>query len=186
MNNINKNNLNENSIKKFELKKSFEKEKEKYNLNKKIEDEKFNEEVKSFKQKQKEEIESLEKELNELKQINKDLDIDNDDNDILLNNDLLEKLKIDIINEIKIKIKEELNDKIQDLDKNNEQNRLNKQNEDYINEAIKKEGIKIFNKLNPFFGEIMEKQKNLEKSWRWQEYTLCFSIKLFYVKLNKN
>ena len=165
INNINKNNLNENSIKKFELKKSFEKEKEKYNLYKEIEDEKFNEEVKLFKQKQKEEIESLEKELNELKQINKDLDIDNDDNNILLNNDLLEKLKIDIINEIKIKIKEELNDKIQDLDKNNEQNGLNKQKEDYINEAIKNEGIKIKNKLNPFFGEIMEKQKNLENKF---------------------
>jgi len=165
MNNINKNNLNENSIKKFELKKSFEKEKEKYNLNKEIEDEKFNEEVKLFKRKQKEEIESLEKELNELKQINKDLDIDNDDNNILLNNDIFEKLKIDIINEIKIKIKEELNDKIQDIEKNNEQNKLNKQNEDYINEAIKKEGLRIFNKLNPFFGEIMEKQKNLENKF---------------------
>ena len=165
INNITKNNLNENSNKKIELKKSFEKEKVKLNLNKEIEDEKFNEEVNSLKLKQQQEIESLEKEMNELKQINKNLDIDNDDNNILLNNDILEKLKFDIINEIKIKIKEELNDKIQDIDKNNEQNKLNKQNEDYINEAIKKEGLIIFNKLNPFFGEIMEKQKNLENKF---------------------
>ena len=162
-NNINNNNLDENTNKILGLKNSFDKEKEKYNLNKEIDVNKFYEEVKLLKQKQQEEIESLEKELNELKQINKDLDNDNDNNNnIFLNNNIIEKLKNDIINEIKFGIKEEFKGKIQDIEKNNDQNGLNKQNKDYINEQIEKKGNEIFNKLNPVFGEIKKKQINIE------------------------
>ena len=161
-NNLYKNNKQSNSDKEIlELKNILKKEISYLpNSNKEIEDENFDEEMKIFKQNQQKEIESLEKELNDLKRINKDLEIDlNDNNNIILNNDLIENLKTDIIKEVNSKINEELNKKLQEININE----LNNQNEKYINEQIEKKKEEINNDIKKSFQERMKKQEEIGK-----------------------
>ena len=89
-------------------------------------DDNIKEDVKRYKQKQEEEIKSLEKELNELKRLNNDLQNENDNN-IFLSNDLINNLKKDIINEIFLKIGAELKEKMKEIEKNiNQEELINK------------------------------------------------------------
>ena len=153
-----KNELNEKS-ETSEVKNSLREEMHRNNIS--IEDNNINEEAKKYKCEQEEEIKSLEKELNELKRINNDLENDNN-NDIFLSDNLIEKLKKDIINEIISKIKDELNEKIKEINKNINQEESIKQYEKGINEEIERKGKIVYSKINAPIGEIMDKQSKIE------------------------
>ena len=153
-----KNELNEKS-ETSEVKNSLREEMHRNNIE--IEDNNINEEAKKYKCEQEEEIKSLEKELNELKRIHKDLEND-DNNDIFLSDNLIEKLKKDIINEIISKIKDELNEKIKEINKNINQEESIKQYEKGINEEIERKGKIVYSKINAPIGEIMDKQSKIE------------------------
>ena len=153
-----KNDLNEKS-ETSEVKNSLREEMHRNNIS--IEDNNINEEAKKYKCEQEEEIKSLEKELNELKRINNDLEND-DNNDIFLSDNLIEKLKKDIINEIISKIKDELNEKIKEINKNINQEESIKQYEKGINEEIERKGKIVYSKINAPIGEIMDKQSKIE------------------------
>ena len=153
-----KNNLNE-EPETSEVKNSLREEMHRNNIE--IEDNNINEEAKKYKCEQEEEIKSLEKELNELKRIHKDLEND-DNNDIFLSDNLIEKLKKDIINEIISKIKDELNEKIKEINKNINQEESIKQYEKGINEEIERKGKIVYSKINAPIGEIMDKQSKIE------------------------
>ena len=153
-----KNELNEKS-ETSEVKNSLREEMHRNNIS--IEDNNINEEAKKYKCEQEEEIKSLEKELNELKRINNDLEND-DNNDIFLSDNLIEKLKKDIINEIISKIKDELNEKIKEINKNINQEESIKQYEKGINEEIERKGKIVYSKINAPIGEIMDKQSKIE------------------------
>ena len=164
-NNLYKNNKQSNSDKELiELKNILKKEISYLpNSNKEIEDENFDEEMKIFKQNQQKEIESLEKELNDLKRINKNLEIDlNDNNNIILNNDLIENLKKAIIKEINSKIDEELIKKLQEININE----LNNKNENYINEQIEKKKKEINKDVNSSFKERIKKQEEIGNKFK--------------------
>ena len=153
-----KSNLNE-KPETSEVKNSLREEMHRNNIS--IEDNNINEEAKKYKCEQEEEIKSLEKELNELKRINNDLEND-DNNDIFLSDNLIEKLKKDIINEIISKIKDELNEKIKEINKNINQEESIKQYEKGINEEIERKGKIVYSKINAPIGEIMDKQSKIE------------------------
>ena len=148
-----KNRFNENSYT-SEVKNSLRKNIEKV-------DDNIKEDVKRYKQKQEEEIKSLEKELNELKRLNNDLQNENDHN-IFLSNDLINNLKKDIINEIFLKIGAELKEKMKEIEKNINQEELIKKYEEYIDEQIRKKKESILHDIKAPFGEIRTKQKDIE------------------------
>ena len=105
-------------------------------------------ELEKYKKEKEKEVEDLEKELNQLKQENAKFDKVNDENDnILLSEQTIDKLKEDIIKDIENKINKTIQEKI-----DKEIPNIKKNNEIYIN--------KIYNKTIP--AEIM-KWKNIIK-----------------------
>ena len=105
-------------------------------------------ELEKYKKEKEKEVEDLEKELNQLKQENAKFDKVNDENDdILLSEQTIDKLKEDIIKDIEDKIDTTIQEKI-----DKEIPNIKKNNEIYIN--------KIYNKTIP--AEIM-KWKNIIK-----------------------
>ncbi len=105
-------------------------------------------ELEKYKKEKEKEVEDLEKELNQLKQENAKYDKINDENDnILLSEQTIDKLKEDIIKDIEDKIDKTIQEKI-----DKEIPNIKKNNEIYIN--------KIYNKTIP--AEIM-KWKNIIK-----------------------
>jgi len=153
-----KNSFNENS-ETSEVKNSLRKKISLNNIEKV--DDNIKEDVKRYKQKQEEEIKSLEKELDELKRVNNDLQNENDNN-IFLSNDLINNLKKDIINEIFLKIGAELKEKMKEIEKNINQEELIKKYEEYIDEQIRKKKESILHDIIAPFGEIRQKQKDIE------------------------
>ena len=153
-----KNSFNENS-ETSEVKNSLRKKISLNNIEKV--DDNIKEDVKRYKQKQEEEIKSLEKELDELKRVNNDLQNENDNN-IFLSNDLINNLKKDIINEIFLKIGAELKEKMKEIEKNINQEELIKKYEEYIDEQIRKKKESILHDIKAPFGEIRLKQKDIE------------------------
>ena len=73
-------------------------------------------ELERYKKEKEKEVEDLEKELNQLKQENAkyEEDVNDENNNILLNEQTIEKLKSDIIKDIESKIGKTIQDKIQD------------------------------------------------------------------------
>ena len=105
-------------------------------------------ELEKYKKEKEKEVEDLEKELNQLKQENAKFDKVNDENDnIILSEQTIDKLKEDIIKDIENKINKTIQEKI-----DKEIPNIKKNNEIYIN--------KIYNKTIP--AEIM-KWKNILK-----------------------
>ena len=109
-------------------------------------------ELERYKKEKEKEVEDLEKELNQLKQENAkyEEDVNDENNNILLNEQTIEKLKSDIIKDIESKIGKTIQDKIQDkIDKELENIKTN--NNSYIdtkyNNAINVEIMKWKNKI---------------------------------------
>ena len=129
------------------------------------EDKQNKEELEKYKEELKKEIENLEKELSDLKKENEDIIKEGDiDEDIIIDEKTIDKLKQDIINEVSSKIENEFKNKIRDgLNKMNEINIKN--HEKQINskfEEIKKEyNDKIENEIKNL---KLEQLKNINEN----------------------
>ena len=164
--------LNESSKKELNIKDILEKD----NFELELDDDeylKIKEELINYKQKQEKDVELLEKELNQLKEENaKNEKLDVNDN-IIIDENLQNKLKEEIISQIKQKIdeefqkkKSEIDDKLKEMDKdnrilidNNFKDLINSLKKNDINQNIKEDNIeqkkktehhnkKLFIKLN--------------------------------------
>lgn len=166
--------LNESSKKELNIKDILEKD----NFELELDDDeylKIKEELINYKQKQEKDVELLEKELNQLKEENaKNEKLDVNDN-IIIDENLQNKLKEEIINQILQKIdeefqkkKSEIDDKLKEMDKDNK-NLIDNNFKDLIN-SLKK------NDINQNIKEdIIEQKKKTE-----------LHNKKLFVKINKN
>ena len=166
--------LNESSKKELNIKDILEKD----NFELELDDDeylKIKEELINYKQKQEKDVELLEKELNQLKEENaKNEKLDVNDN-IIIDENLQNKLKEEIISQIRQKIdeefqkkKSEIDDKLKEMDKDN-RILINNNFKDLIN-SLKK------NDINQNI-----KEDNIEQKKKTEHHN-----KKVFIKLNKN
>ena len=166
--------LNESSKKELNIKDILEKD----NFELELDDDeylKIKEELINYKQKQEKDVELLEKELNQLKEENaKNEKLDVNDN-IIIDENLQNKLKEEIISQIRQKIdeefqkkKSEIDDKLKEMDKDN-RILINNNFKDLIN-SLKK------NDINQNI-----KEDNIEQKKKTEHHN-----KKLFIKLNKN